>query len=99
MRVDIHCSFLSVKIFRIASKSTLNNKNQTQFKNRNFQGLNWEDLAKKKIPAPFVPNISGELDVSNFAEEFTAMVPTDSPAVVPPDVDKLFKVSRFFICA
>lgn len=32
-----------------------------------------------------------ELDVSNFSEEFTQMPPTDSPAVVPPNYDKIFK--------
>lgn len=56
-----------------------------------FKGLDWEKLSKKQILAPFIPKISNELDVSNFAEEFTAMIPTDSPAVVPPNVDKMFK--------
>lgn len=32
-----------------------------------------------------------ELDVSNFSDEFTKMPPTDSPAVVPPNYDKIFK--------
>lgn len=58
-----------------------------------LQDLNWDDLAQKKVPAPFVPRISNELDVSNFSEEFTQLVPQDSPAIVPPDVDKIFKVS------
>ncbi|RWS13648.1 ribosomal protein S6 kinase-like protein [Dinothrombium tinctorium] len=56
-----------------------------------FREINWDDLAKKKIKAPFVPKINGELDVSNFAEEFTSMIPTDSPAVIPPNEDKIFK--------
>ncbi|KAB7502416.1 Ribosomal protein S6 kinase alpha-5 [Armadillidium nasatum] len=55
-----------------------------------FTDLNWDDLANKKIVAPFVPVIDGELDVSNFASEFTAMVPQDSPAIVPPDTEKAF---------
>ncbi|MPC08502.1 ribosomal protein S6 kinase alpha-5-like isoform X1 [Portunus trituberculatus] len=55
-----------------------------------FKKLNWDDLAQKKVPAPFVPRISNELDVSNFSEEFTAMIPQDSPAIVPPDVEKMF---------
>lgn len=58
-----------------------------------LQDLSWDDLAQKKVPAPFVPRISNELDVSNFSEEFTQLVPQDSPAIVPPDVDKIFKVS------
>ncbi|CAN7999602.1 unnamed protein product, partial [Ixodes hexagonus] len=60
-------------------------------KHRFFKGLNWDDLAEKKIGAPFVPKITGELDVSNFAEEFTSMVPADSPALVPSSDDKIFK--------
>ncbi|KAK3591833.1 hypothetical protein CHS0354_007696 [Potamilus streckersoni] len=56
-----------------------------------FEGMNWDDLANKKIPAPFVPKIKHELDVSNFAEEFTSMSATDSPAVVPNNGEKLFR--------
>lgn len=56
-----------------------------------FKGMNWHDLARKKIPAPFVPKIAHELDVSNFSEEFTKMIPEDSPAIVPPNYDKIFK--------
>ena len=57
------------------------------------QMLNWDHLAQKKIPAPYKPRIRGELDVSNFAEEFTDMVPTYSPAAVPKTADRVFKVS------
>ncbi|XP_063216041.1 ribosomal protein S6 kinase alpha-5-like isoform X2 [Bacillus rossius redtenbacheri] len=56
-----------------------------------FSCLDWDELASKSIPAPFVPKIANELDVSNFSEEFTRMVPTDSPAIVPPNYDKVFK--------
>ncbi|XP_014251762.1 ribosomal protein S6 kinase alpha-5-like isoform X2 [Cimex lectularius] len=56
-----------------------------------FKGLNWNDLSRKAVPAPFVPKIAGELDVSNFSEEFTKMTPTDSPAIIPPNFDKIFK--------
>lgn len=56
-----------------------------------FSDLDWEALARKEISAPFVPKISGELDVSNFSEEFTKMIPTDSPAIIPPNFDKIFK--------
>ncbi|KAL1516120.1 hypothetical protein ABEB36_000041 [Hypothenemus hampei] len=56
-----------------------------------FKNLDWNKLANKEIPAPFVPVIRNELDVSNFSEEFTTMPPTDSPAVVPPNYDKIFK--------
>ncbi|XP_018567827.1 ribosomal protein S6 kinase alpha-5 isoform X3 [Anoplophora glabripennis] len=56
-----------------------------------FKSLDWDKLALKEIPAPFKPIIRNELDVSNFSEEFTTMPPTDSPAVVPPNYDKIFK--------
>ena len=55
--------------------------------------MNWDDLSAKKIPAPFQPPIKDALDVSNFSEEFTNMVAADSPAVVPLEGEKLFKVS------
>lgn len=40
-----------------------------------FKTINWDDLAARRVPAPFKPKILSELDVSNFAEEFTSMVP------------------------
>ncbi|XP_006820616.2 ribosomal protein S6 kinase alpha-5-like, partial [Saccoglossus kowalevskii] len=61
-----------------------------------FKGLNWEKLAEKKVPAPFRPRINDEMDVSNFAEEFTTMIPADSPAAIPKTADgKLFKGYSF----
>lgn len=60
-----------------------------------FDSLNWSDLAAKKIPAPFKPNIRGELDTNNFADEFTRQELTDSPAIVPTvnNAENLFRVS------
>lgn len=57
-----------------------------------LKGLNWKHLAERKVPPPFVPKISHELDVGNFATEFTNMAPQDSPAAVPMNVEKMFKV-------
>uniref|UniRef100_A0A8D3CGS9 non-specific serine/threonine protein kinase n=1 Tax=Scophthalmus maximus TaxID=52904 RepID=A0A8D3CGS9_SCOMX len=45
-----------------------------------FKKLNWADLAQKKLPSPFKPELKSELDVGNFAEEFTGMDPVYSPA-------------------
>lgn len=42
-----------------------------------FRDINWTMLAEKKVPAPFIPKIANELDVSNFADEFTSMLPVD----------------------
>jgi len=36
-----------------------------------FTGLKWEALLKKEIRPPFIPKLSGELDLSNFDPEFT----------------------------
>ncbi|XP_048341154.1 ribosomal protein S6 kinase alpha-5 isoform X2 [Sphaerodactylus townsendi] len=60
-----------------------------------FQKINWDDMAAKKVPAPFKPVIRDELDVSNFAEEFTEMDPTYSPATTPQVADKLFQGYSF----
>ena len=54
--------------------------------------INWEDLAAKRGPAPFKPVIRDELDVSNFADEFTEMDPTYSPAALPQNCDRIFQV-------
>lgn len=60
----------------------------------NLQDLNWKHLAERKVPPPFVPKIAHELDVGNFATEFTNMAPQDSPAAVPMNVEKMFKVNE-----
>jgi len=57
------------------------------------QGLDWVALTNRMIPAPFKPQIKNELDVSNFSEDFTSMAVMDSPAVVPLDGTKIFKVA------
>lgn len=56
-----------------------------------FKVINWEKLERREVSPPFKPVIRDELDVSNFSEEFTLMPATDSPAIVPPNYDKLFK--------
>jgi ribosomal protein S6 kinase alpha-5 len=62
-----------------------------------FRGLDWDLLKGKKLPPPFVPVIRDELDVSNFAEEFTRQTPTDSPAILPSLCDNdLFRVQYTF---
>ncbi|XP_075987788.1 ribosomal protein S6 kinase alpha-5-like [Anticarsia gemmatalis] len=55
-----------------------------------FQNLDWEAVARREIPAPFVPVLSHAADTCNFADEFTRMPPTDSPAQAPKHHDKLF---------
>lgn len=53
--------------------------------------FSWQALEKRQIPPPFVPRITHELDTSNFSDEFTKMIAADSPAVVPPNYDKIFR--------
>ncbi|XP_038035585.1 ribosomal protein S6 kinase alpha-5 isoform X1 [Anas acuta] len=60
-----------------------------------FQNINWDDLAAKKVSAPFKPVIRDELDVSNFAEEFTEMDPTYSPAATPQTSERIFQGYSF----
>ncbi|KAG7279708.1 hypothetical protein CRUP_011640 [Coryphaenoides rupestris] len=45
-----------------------------------FKTMDWEALLRRSITPPFVPAVSGNADVSNFDEEFTA----EKPALTPP---------------
>ena len=58
---------------------------------RFFASISWDDLLQRNIPAPFIPRISGDMDTSNFSEEFTSMAAMDSPGIIPPNVEKVFK--------
>ena len=60
-----------------------------------FSPLNWDDLLRKNLPAPFVPNIKSDTDVSNFSEEFTNMEAVDSPGVVPEGAENVFSNYSF----
>ncbi|CAB3247199.1 unnamed protein product [Arctia plantaginis] len=55
-----------------------------------FQDLDWEAVSRREIRAPFAPALSHAADTCNFADEFTRMPPTDSPAQAPKHHDKLF---------
>ncbi len=57
-----------------------------------FQGLSWEDVLAKKVAPPFKPYISDDMDVGNFSEEFTNLVPVDSPAQAPAKCADIFRV-------
>mmetsp|Transcript_1130 Transcript_1130/g.1140 ORF Transcript_1130/g.1140 Transcript_1130/m.1140 type:complete len:130 (+) Transcript_1130:711-1100(+) len=43
-----------------------------------FQGIDWDELSKKGIPAPFKPKITSPSDTRNFDSEFTNEPPVDS---------------------
>ena len=57
-----------------------------------FSVLDWDDVMSRKVAPPFKPHLQGELDVGNFAEEFTAQDPVDSPAQPPRKHNELFRV-------
>ena len=58
-----------------------------------FATVDWDQVLARKVPAPFKPVISDELDVSNFSEEFTTQAPVDSPAQPPRKYAHVFRVS------
>ncbi|CAL8270799.1 unnamed protein product [Lota lota] len=45
-----------------------------------FKTMDWDALLRRRIAPPFVPAVSGNADVSNFDEEFTA----EKAALTPP---------------
>jgi serine/threonine protein kinase len=44
-----------------------------------FRNINWDDVYHKKIPSPFVPQITSATDTSNFDTEFTSVTPVLTP--------------------
>ena len=44
-----------------------------------FRNINWDDVYHKRIPAPFMPQISNPTDTSNFDSEFTSVTPVLTP--------------------
>ena len=60
-----------------------------------FSSLNWDDILAKKVAPPFKPYVSSELDVGNFAEEFTNQDPIDSPGLPITKHNEVFRVRSF----
>lgn len=44
-----------------------------------FRNINWDDILHKRVPAPFIPQISSATDTSNFDSEFTSVTPVLTP--------------------
>ncbi|KAL8924587.1 MAG: hypothetical protein Q9172_002621 [Xanthocarpia lactea] len=44
-----------------------------------FRNINWDDFREKKVPPPFMPQISNPTDTSNFDSEFTSVTPVLTP--------------------
>ncbi|XP_044527084.1 RAC-beta serine/threonine-protein kinase isoform X3 [Gracilinanus agilis] len=48
---------------------------------RFFSAINWQDVLQKKLPPPFKPQVTSEIDTRYFDDEFTAQ----SITITPPD--------------
>jgi len=44
-----------------------------------FRNVNWQDIADRKVAAPFLPQIKSPTDTSNFDSEFTSVTPVLTP--------------------
>lgn len=44
-----------------------------------FRNINWDEFREKKVPPPFLPQISNPTDTSNFDSEFTSVTPVLTP--------------------
>lgn len=53
-----------------------------EIKNHPFFGdFDWIKLQKQEIKAPYIPNINGLLDASNFSDEITPLLKPTSSAI------------------
>ena len=49
-----------------------------------FDGINWDRTLEKKMPPPFVPTVTGPMDIGNIDEKYTLGFPAiDSPVSSP----------------
>nr|CDJ88720.1 Serine threonine protein kinase-related and Protein kinase domain containing protein [Haemonchus contortus] len=63
-----------------------------EIKNHRFlRDLDWDKVAKRQLTPFIVPNVTHELDVQNFATEFTNQQPLYSPAESPVNGNTLFR--------
>jgi serine/threonine protein kinase len=44
-----------------------------------FRNISWEDVYHKRLPPPFIPQITSATDTSNFDSEFTNVTPVLTP--------------------
>lgn len=55
-----------------------------------FSSINWNDLAQKKIPPPFKPQVTSETDTRYFDSEFTG----ESVELTPPELGPLSSITE-----
>ncbi|KAE8910762.1 hypothetical protein PF010_g13017 [Phytophthora fragariae] len=68
------CDFLSGLLHKDADKRLGNGPNGMQgvFDHPFFANISWHRLETKQVAPPIVPNLSSELDTSNFEDQFTS---------------------------
>ncbi|CAG8977170.1 hypothetical protein HYALB_00003391 [Hymenoscyphus albidus] len=44
-----------------------------------FRNINWDDVYHKRLPPPYLPQITSATDTSNFDSEFTSVTPVLTP--------------------
>lgn len=74
---------------RFGNKSGFNEIKNHPF----FSGINFDDILKRKVTAPFKPIISDKYDVQNFDKEFTTENP-DMQSFIPMKNMELIKKNQ-----
>jgi serine/threonine protein kinase len=68
-----------------------------------LKGINWSDLAQRKIRTPHVPPKTNEYDVSDYRDKFTELNHTDLRNTPPPKCNEIFRgysyVSPSVLCS
>ena len=65
-----------------------------------FAGVQWEMIEQKKVPAPFIPKLEDDKDVTYFDEEFTSeevgmsYIPKKNMAVIKANQNKFKDFSQ-----
>lgn len=89
--------FVSRLVEKDASKRLGANGVQEIKAHKFFKGIDWGKIMRKELTPPIQPQKAHQLDVSNFAEEFTRQTPVYSPAESPDKSAKtLFRVITLF---
>jgi hypothetical protein len=92
---NISKNFINALLDRNAS-TRLGTKGFEEIKNHEFfKSLDWELLAQRKIKPPIKPTICGQVDVQNFANEFTSQKPVFTPAECPTSFQSMFRGYSF----
>jgi len=72
IKISADAQDLITKFLDRNQKTRLGKNGLAEFKSHPFfTGVDFQSVSDKKIKAPFVPEITGKMDVKNFDEEFT----------------------------